>query len=216
MIIKEMSTELRPRERMIKESVCVLSDSELLAIVLNTGCKDENVIDMSSRLISTYGLEKLAGCSLKELQQIKGIGLAKACTIHSIFELNKRVKVRNCSKIIKSPKDVFDYASPLIGDKDKEHFMVILLDSKNKILKHEIVSVGILNSTIVHPREIFKTAIKESANAIILVHNHPSGDCTPSVEDEEVTQKLKEAGEVVDVKVLDHVIVGDGWESMLQ
>lgn len=209
MRIKDISLENRPRERMEKQGVSVLSDSELLAVILQKGTKEENVIDMSNRLISKYGVSKLSSCSLKELQEIKGIGKAKASQIIALFEFNKRHSFsKQNGKPIKSAKDVFNYCSPKLSNMDKECFMVLHLDSKNKIIKDEIISIGTLNSSIIHPREVFKSAIKESANSVILVHNHPSGDVEPSKEDKVVTDKLFSAGELLSIKVLDHVIIG--------
>ena len=201
---------------MQSQGATVLSDAELLAIILQQGTQEENVIDMSHRLIATYGLDKLSCCSLVELQKIKGIGPAKAMQIKAVFELNKRVKYQNNGKVIKTAKDVFNYCWPKMKDLDREQFRVLLLDSKNKVIKDEVVSVGTLNASIIHPREVFKTAIKESANAIILVHNHPSGDVMPSHEDKEITSKLIEGGETLNIKVMDHVIVGENeWRSCI-
>ena len=209
MRIKDISLENRPRERMEKQGVHVLSNSELLAVILQKGTKEENVIDMSNRLISKYGVNRLSSCSLKELQEIKGIGKAKASQIIALFEFNKRFNIsKNNGISIKSAKQVYDYISPKFVDADKEHFIILHLDSKNKIIKDEIVSIGTLNSSLIHPREIFKSAIKESANSVIVVHNHPSGDPEPSTEDKLVTKKLFDAGELLGIKVLDHVIVG--------
>ena len=215
MRIKDISLENRPRERLEKQGPSVLSDAELLAIILKTGNKDENVIDMSNRLISKYGVDKLSNCSLAELQEIKGIGNAKASQIIALFEFNKRHNIsKQNGKPIKTAKDVFDYCSPKLSGVDKEHFMILHLDTRNKIIKDEIVSVGTLNSSLIHPREVFKSAIKESANAIILVHNHPSGDAEPSEEDKKITDILFKAGELLSIKVLDHVIIGkDSWHS---
>ena len=215
MRIKDISLENRPRERLEKQGPSVLSDAELLAIILKTGNKDENVIDMSNRLISKYGVDKLSNCSLVELQEIKGIGNAKASQIIALFEFNKRHSLsKQNGKPIKTAKDVFEYCSPKLSGVDKEHFMILHLDTRNKIIKDEIVSVGTLNSSLIHPREVFKSAIKESANAIILVHNHPSGDAEPSEEDKKITDILFKAGELLSIKVLDHVIIGkDSWHS---
>jgi DNA repair protein RadC len=209
MRIKDFSSEQRPRERLCKLGASALSDAELLAILLKIGNKQENVIEMSQRLIAKYGLEKLAHCSLQELQQIKGIGEAKACEILAAFELSKRVNsFGNQKKYIKSAQEVFSYFNLRLKEAQQEEFHILLLDTKNGIIREEKVSLGLLNSSLVHPREVFKAAIKESANAIIIVHNHPSGDPTPSKEDLEVTQRLIDAGEVLGIKVLDHVIVG--------
>tara|TARA_Y100000034_G_scaffold136241_1_gene211741 strand:+ start:98 stop:760 length:663 start_codon:yes stop_codon:yes gene_type:complete len=215
MRIKDISKDNRPRERLQKNGVHVLSDAELLAVIFKTGNKQENAIVMSDRLITRYGIDKLNDLSLKELQEIRGIGPAKAMQIKALFEFNKR---HNLSKVmdlpIKTAKDVFLYASEKISDNKKEHFMILHLDSKNRVIKDEIISIGILNASIIHPREVFKSAIKESANSIILVHNHPSGDSEPSIEDKEITERLMEAGELLDIKVLDHVIIGkDNFHS---
>ena len=180
MRIKDISPENRPRERLQREGVHVLSDAEVLAVILQKGTKEENVIDMSNRLISKYGLDKLSDLSLTELQAIKGIGPAKAMQIQALFEVNKRHNLsKQNGEPIKSAKDVYKYCSPKLNGTDKEHFMILHLDTRNRVIKDEIVSVGTLNSSLIHPREVFKSAIKESANAVILVHNHPSGDPTP-------------------------------------
>ena len=210
MKIKDISKENRPRERLEKFGAPALSDAELLAIILQQGTMGENVIDMSNRLISKYGIGKLSDLSLKELQEIKGIGPAKATQIKALFEFNKRHNLaRKNGTPIKSAKDVFEYAVQRLPNSDKEQFMILHLDSKNRIIKDEIISIGTLNASIVHPREIFKSAIKESANAIILTHNHPSGDPTPSEEDEKITDIIFQTGEIVGINVLDHVIIGD-------
>ena len=209
MRIKDISKENRPRERLEKNGVHVLSDAELLAIIFKTGNKEENAIAMSDRLITKYGLGKLNELSLKELQEIKGIGPAKSMQIKALFEFNKRYSLaKRDGEPIKSARDVFEYASQRLITNQQEHFMILLLDSKNRIVKDEVISIGTLNASIIHPREVFKSAIRESANSIILVHNHPSGDSEPSVEDEQITKKLFEAGELLNIKILDHVIVG--------
>lgn len=209
MRIKDISLDNRPRERLEKQGPSSLSDAELLAVILKTGNKEENVIDMSNRLISKYGIDKLSSCSLKELQEIKGIGKAKASQILALFEFNKRHHLaKQNGRPIRSAKDVFEYASSKLNGLAQEYFMILHLDSKNRIIKNETVSIGTLNSSLIHPREVFKSAIKESANSIILVHNHPSGDPTPSEEDEQITERLFDAGELLNIKVLDHVIIG--------
>lgn len=204
MKISDIALDNRPRERFKLFGADNLSDAELLALILQKGSKGENVVDMSNRLLSSYS--DLSKLSIKELSSNKGIGDAKAMQIIALFEFSKRHSFSRVSRIIKSPKDVYEYAKRL-SELDKENFMVIMLDTKNNIIKDEVVSVGTLNSAIVHPREIFKSAIKESANSVILVHNHPSGDPSPSLEDLEITQRLFEVGELIGIKVLDHVIV---------
>ena len=217
MRIKDISVENRPRERLEKQGPSVLSDAELLAVILKTGNKDENVIDMSNRLISKYGVDKLSNCSLTELQEIKGIGNAKASQIIALFKFNKRHNIsKQNGKPIKTAKDVFEYCSPKLSNLDREQFIILHLDAKNRIIKDDVVSIGALTGKIAHPREVFKSAIKESAHSVILVHNHPSGDPTPSNEDLKMTERLFEAGEILGIKVLDHVIVGrHEWFSIV-
>ena len=213
MRIKDIISDNRPVERLEKQGPNVLSDAELLAIILKTGNKNENVIDMCNKLLSKFN--NISKCSLKELQQIKGIGRVKASQIIAIFELNKRFSgSRNDGKIIKSARDVFKYCYPKLKGLDKENFIVVYLDTKNRIIRDEGISIGTLNSSLIHPREVFKNAIKESANAIILVHNHPSGDVEPSEEDRTITKILFDTGELLSIKVLDHVIIGNNkWYS---
>ena len=216
MKIKEIAIEQRPRERLKVKGVDSLSDAELLAIILQNGRHGENVIDLSNRLISTFGIDKLNSLSLQELMKTKGIGLAKASKLIAAFELSKRVNSgRICEKVIKNPSDIAGYYMEKLKDLKKEYFIAVFLDSKNKVIKDEVISIGTLNSSLVHPREVFKEAIKNSANSIILVHNHPSGNVEPSDEDHRVNKVLVETGNLVGIKVLDHLIVGEGkWNSL--
>ncbi|MBU4245936.1 DNA repair protein RadC [archaeon] len=209
MRIADITLENRPRERLQKHGVSVLGDAELLAIILKTGTRGENVIDMSNRLISRYGVDKLSELSLPELQEIKGIGPAKAMTIKVLFELNKRhaLAKKKLTKIT-CAKDVYELMKEKLSDLKQEVFVVLYLDAKNHVLKEEIVTKGTLDASLIHPREVFRGAIKESAHAIIVVHNHPSGDPSPSEEDKRITEKLSEAGGLLDIKMLDHVVVG--------
>ena len=214
MKIKDIPKDGRPRERFLKHGPEALSDAELFAILLRTGTRGkrgevgENVIDMSNRLIVEYGLDKLLECSLKELQEIKGIGPSKAMQILTIAELQKRInQSKKPVKKITCAKDVFEYFHERLKDEKQEHFFVLMLDTKNNIIGEQLISKGILDASIIHPREVFKPAIKNSASKIILVHNHPSGDSQPSGEDLEITEKIVGAGKEIDIKVLDHVIV---------
>ena len=191
---------------MKKLGLSSLSDAEVLALILQKGTRSDNVIDMSNKLIAKYGLEKLSSLSLTELSAINGIGEAKATQVLAAFEISRRIPLFNGTKIT-CAKDVFEKYKYL-SDLKQEKFMVLILDTKNKIIREEVVSVGTLDSALIHPREIFKSAIKESANAIIVVHNHPSGDCSPSEEDIKITSKISAAGETLGIKMLDHVIVG--------
>ncbi|MDO8508942.1 MAG: DNA repair protein RadC [Nanoarchaeota archaeon] len=219
MKIKDIPENGRPRERFLKYGSETLSDAELLAIILRTGTPGENVVDMSNRLISEYKLDKLFECSLKELQKIKGIGPSKAMQILAMTELGKRynqLKQTNNKnrRKISCAKDVFDYFHERLKDKKEEHVFILMLDTKNNIIGEQLVSKGILDASLIHPREVFKPAIKNSASKIILVHNHPSGDPNPSQEDLEITKRLMKTGEELGIKVLDHVIIGeDKWWS---
>ena len=216
MKIKDMPDSSRPRERFLKVGPEGLSDAELFAILLRTGSKGENVVDMSNRLIREYGLDKLMECSLIELEKIKGIGKTKAMQILTIAELQKRInQSKTPVKKISCAKDVFDLMHEELKDKKEEHFYVLLLNNQNNVIKKELISKGILDSAILHPREVFRPAIKNSAARIILVHNHPSGNPEPSQEDLDITQRLISAGDELGIRVLDHVIVGKeqwwGW-----
>lgn len=215
MRIKDIPLENRPRERLARFGASVLSDAELLAVVLQKGTWRENVVDMSNRLLSKYCLSKLSELSLNELQEINGIGPAKAMQIKALFELSKRssLAVRS-GKPITCAKDVFEHCSPSVSGLDREQFIILHLDAKNIIIKDEIISIGTLTGTIVHPREVFKTAIKENTYSVVLVHNHPSGDPSPSEDDTKMTEKLLTSGEILGIKVLDHVIIGkEGYYS---
>ncbi len=210
MKIKDLPKQNRPRERFLKYGAETLSDAELFSIILRTGTLEENVIDMSNRLIKEYGLDKLFECSLKELQKIKGMGPGKAMQILAMAELRKRYsQSKNIIKKITCAKNVFDYFHERLKDKKEEHFYILMLNTQNYLIGEQLISKGILDSSIVHPREIFKPAIKNSASKIILVHNHPSGDPTPSQEDLEITRKLIKSGEELGIRVVDSIIIAE-------
>lgn len=210
MKIKDLPDSSKPRERFLKHGPEALSDAELFAIILRTGLVGENVMEMSNRLISKFGLVNLFDCSLKELQQIKGIGPNKAMQLLAMSELGKRYnQEKNLVKKITCAEDVFKLFHPLLRDKKQEHFYVLMLDTKNNIIGEPVfITRGILDASIVHSREIFRLAIKNLTSRIILVHNHPSGDPNPSQADLEITENLVIAGEELGIKVLDHVIIG--------
>ena len=214
MKIKDISLEQRPRERL--KAGNSLSDADLLALLLGSGVKGESAIDLGNRMLSENGVDKLNSLSLQELMKIKGIGLAKASRLIAAFELSKRVNSgKICEKVIKNPSDIASHYIEKLRDLKKEHFIAVFLDSKNKIIKDEVISIGTLNSSLVHPREVFKEAIKCSANSVILVHNHPSGSVEPSDEDYRVNKVLVETGNLVGIKVLDHLVVGKSEYSSL-
>ncbi len=205
----------RPRERFMLSGAAALSSAELLALILKTGTKGKNILEACQELMSRYGLERLADLSLGELQENEGIGPAKAMQIQAVFELQKRLHFkRNANKKVRAARDVFEYMNGRIPDETKEHLFLLHLNTKNQIVRHDLISVGTLNASLIHPREIYKSAIRESAHAIILVHNHPSGDVRPSNADKQVTAVLEEAGSILQIELLDHIITGkDAWFS---
>ena len=209
MKIRDLPDDSKPRERFLKYGPEAMSDAELFAIILRTGTKNENVLEVANKIIAEHRIDRLFDCSIKELRKIKGIGQIKAIELLTIAELAKRYNnFKREIKHIKSAKDVFDLFHERLKDEKQENFIVLMLNSKNYIIGEHLVSKGILDASIVHPREIFKPAIKNSCSKIILVHNHPSGDSKPSEEDEETTEKLIEAGALLGIKVLDHIIIG--------
>lgn len=215
MKITEMSAENRPRERLEKEGAGVLSTAELLAIILKSGTKKENVLEISHKLLSKYGLEKLSSCSLPELTQEYGIGKAKACQLVALFELYRRVHTPNGNKIpITKAKDIVQLYQAKLQSLQKEHFIAVYLDTKHHLICDQVISIGVLNASLVHPREVFHGAIKNLAHSLIVLHNHPSGDPSPSAEDREITKRLHKTGEVMGIHFIDHVIIGkNGWWS---
>ncbi|MBC7347551.1 MAG: DNA repair protein RadC [Clostridia bacterium] len=204
---------MRPRERLAAGGPEALSSAELLAIILRTGWREESALALAQRLLARpRGLRYLAEAGYAELAALKGMGPAKAAQVKAAVELGRRLAQAGqaARTVIRSPLDVAALFMEEMRYLDREHFRVLLLNTKNQVLAQEKVSVGSINSSIVHPREVFKRAIKESAAALILVHNHPSGDPAPSREDLEVTKRLMEAGKILGIAVLDHVIIGDG------
>ncbi|NMB41732.1 MAG: DNA repair protein RadC [Firmicutes bacterium] len=190
-----------------------LSNAELLAIIIRTGYREETALHLAERIISRAGgLRFLPDFTLEELQETKGIGLAKAVQIKAALELGRRMtsSLRPKGHSLSSPREVADFLMEEMRYYRKEYFKIVLLNTKNQVISVEDISVGSLNSTIVHPREIFNLPIRKSAASVILVHNHPSGDPSPSREDFEITERLVEAGKILGIAVLDHIIVGEG------
>ncbi|MGB9812541.1 MAG: RadC family protein [Thermovenabulum sp.] len=213
--IKDLPEEQRPRERMWALGAEALNDAELIALILGTGTKSESALLLAQRLLKgdggKSGLEYIYKASLEELANNRGIGSAKAVKIKAAVELGRRIASNFGKKniIITSPKDIDNLLREEMRLLEKEHFKVILLDTKNKVISIEDISIGTVDASIVHPREVFKPAIKRSSSSIILVHNHPSGDPYPSKEDLVLTKRLSEAGKLLGIYVLDHVIIGN-------
>ncbi len=214
-LIKDMPENMRPREKLLAQGEASLNEHELLAIILGQGTKDTSALELANQLLDTYkGLRHLQEASLEELVQAKGIGPAKAASIKAAVEIGRRIAVNVESRfIIKSPEDVRKYVTPVLlnemRDYDREHFLVLYLDRKGGVKAKEDVSIGGLHSSIVHPREVFKTAVKRSAASIILAHNHPSGDPSPSKEDIDITHRLIDAGRIMGIEIIDHVVIGE-------
>jgi DNA repair protein RadC len=215
MPIKNWPTQERPRERLCERGSEALSEAELLAILLATGSSRNGLsaLDCSRMLLQQHtNLRSLARASFAELCRTPGVGPAKASRLHAAFEIGRRVVCQNRSmgKAFQISQDVFEAYSLRLRDVKQEIFTVILLDSKNRYLREETVALGSLNQSIVHPREVFRPAIQGAAASLILVHNHPSGDPSPSEEDVRVTERLVEAGKLLGIRILDHIIVGEG------
>ena len=215
--IKQLPPELRPRERLLEAGPSALSDGELLGLLFGIGSREKTAVELAGEVISEAdGLHGLYDVSVHELTQINGIGEAKACKILAAVELGRRIgRVRNPGRpMISSPADVERLLRGRIANLDRENFVVVLLNTKNEVIETSTVSIGTLGASLVHPREVFKPAVRASAASVILAHNHPSGMVEPSREDREVTRRLGEAAGVLGIEVLDHVIVGDGYFSM--
>ncbi len=217
--IKDWPEDERPREKLLQRGGQALSDAELLALVLRTGDATSRMsaLDHARLLLDRFGsLQQLAAASVAELQTVKGIGPAKAAELQAVFEIARRFKekpLRPGSRY-SHPQEVYHHFRGRLADHRRECFIVLLLDSKNRLLREVQISEGSLTASIVHPREVFAAVVRESAAALLLVHNHPSGDPTPSREDREITIRLKEAGELMGVRVLDHIVIGaEGYVS---
>ncbi|MDF2000099.1 RadC family protein [Peribacillus frigoritolerans] len=212
MLIRDYPKEERPRERFLQDGPQSLSNLELLALLLRTGSREESVLQLSGRLINSFkGLRLLKEASVEELTVIKGIGEAKAIQILASVELGRRINNLNDQDryVIRSPEDGANYCMEEMRFLSQEHFVCLYLNTKNQVLQKTTVFIGSLNASIVHPREVFKEAFKRSAASIICLHNHPSGDPSPSREDIEVTKRLVECGKIIGIEVLDHIIIGE-------
>lgn len=219
--IKDIPSDDRPREKLTLRGPQSLTDAELIAILLRTGMKGRSVVIVAQDLIAKEGnLAKLASKSFADLKKNSGIGKDKAATLLAAFEISRRILSQDkwhSDKRITSPEDVANIFIPLFRDEVKERFVIVCLNSANKIIRHEIISIGNLNSSIVHPREIFKTALENNAASIILLHNHPSGNPEPSNEDIIITKKVVEAGKMMDIPVFDHIILaGNNYTSFVE
>lgn len=219
--IKDMQKCDRPRERLINQGVDVLSDEELIAILLKTGNKNNSAKELATILIKEVdGIKNLNSINYERLKKIKGIGQAKACNIIAGIELGKRInkEINNLSMVkLNSTKLVYQYYQPILGEKKQEYFYCVYLDNSKRIIKDKLLFIGTINYSVVHPREVFKEAYMLSASSIICVHNHPTGNVIPSKQDLEITRNLIQSGNLLGIKVIDHVIVGkNNYYSFLE
>lgn len=219
-MVRDLPKEVRPREKLLQYGASALSDIELLAILLRTGTTSKSVLHLAEDVLAQYkdkGLAAIMHISPQEIASIHGIGLAKAATVIAAVELGRRLSERAARTLekVEGPEDVARYVIPSLRFEQKEHFLAMFLDIRNRILTLSTISVGSLTSSIAHPREVFREAIRYSAASVILVHNHPSGDPAPSREDIQLTKQMMKAGEIMGIPVLDHVVVaGDNFVSL--
>ena len=206
--IKGLSKHEMPREKLIEKGVENLRDSELMAILLRTGVAGKNVMQVSREILKKFPTKNLLALDFENLSKIKGIGPGKACLLLAAFELTKRaLEVEdNNLPTINSAKDAVAQLQELRTAK-KEHFVVLYLNARNQLIHKETVSIGTLNASLIHPREVFKPAIDNLAASIIIAHNHPSGSAEPSEDDLEITKRLKDAGKILGIEIVDHVII---------
>jgi DNA repair protein RadC len=210
--VRNWPEDERPRERLITHGPSTLSEAQLLALIIRSGKAGRSAVDLGRELLERFGsLAGIEQAGIKEICEVEGIGPAKAAEIKAAIELGKRhQKPSLAGASFCSSQDVAAYYRPRMKDIKKEIFRCALLDTKNRIIREEVVSVGSLSASIVHPRDTFRAAVRESAAAVIFIHNHPSGDVKPSQEDILLTKRLVQAGDMIGIQVLDHIIIGDG------
>lgn len=216
--IKDLPADERPRERLVKYGAEALSNAELLAIILRVGTAEYSAIGLAEHLLGKFdGLKGVAAADIESLSQIKGLGTVKATQIQAMVELGKRLaaSVGHSRAVIRSPQDAADLLMPHLQGEPQEHFKCLLMNGKNEVLKTRTVTIGSLDASLITPRDLFREAISANCAGVIIAHNHPSGDPTPSQEDINVSKRLIQAGQVVGIEVLDHLIIGDGrWISL--
>jgi len=216
--VRDLPRQERPRERLQKFGAEALSAQELLALIIGRGIPKKSVMSIAQELVAKFGnVRAISLATIEELSQIRGIGLAKASQIKACFELGRREGLEPELKDfdVKDPEAVVKAVRSSIKDKAKEHFKLILLNPRNKIIGISTISMGTLNASLVHPREVFKDAITHSAASVVLAHNHPSGDPEPSEDDLKITKKLVDSGKILGIEVIDHIIIAkNGFKSL--
>ncbi|SHL43422.1 DNA replication and repair protein RadC [Shouchella rhizosphaerae] len=213
LLIRDVPQTERPRERFIREGAKALSNQEIVAILLRTGTKQSSALHVASTLLSQFPtLAMFSEAPLEEIQKVPGIGMAKAIELSAAIELGRRIQreTKLVRPVISSPEDAAELVSEDMRGLQQEHFVALYLNTKNHVIKQKTLFIGSLNASIVHPREVFKEALQSSSASVICLHNHPSGDPSPSPEDISVTKRLRQAGAILGIELLDHIIVGDG------
>ncbi len=206
--IRDLPEEKKPREKLRKYGPASLKNYELMAVILGKGTRREGILELSKRIMSQYGNQAvLSRGNVDILEKVLGLSPVQACQVVAAFELGKRMFGRTTEVFLRSPEEVFEYTKDMARLK-KEHLRGLYLDTRNKLIRDEIIAIGTLTASLAHPREIFHPAIESHAAAILLVHNHPSGDPLPSDDDIELTKQVHEASKIVEIDVLDHVIIG--------
>lgn len=206
MKLKELPSVDRPREKLIRYGPEKLANAELLALLLGHGTKGLNVVELAKKLLTNFHSGALADATVEQLTQTHGLGQAKAAQVVAMFELSRRLLKNKQAELIMTPEDAFEALAD-IRDNKKEHFVVFYLDARNQTINREVISVGTLTESLVHPREVFEPAIRNNAAQILVAHNHPSGNIDPSSEDLRVTTRLKEASVLLGIGLIDHIVV---------
>ena len=218
--LQDLPEEERPREKLLTRGVGSLSNGELLAILLHSGTREKSALDLANEILAHMKDFDIGTLLLNPnlLGEVKGVGPAKLATVMAAIEIGLRLAQKPSTDrvVIRTPAQAANYAMPILRYKSKEHFHIMLLDTKKQLIAFPLISVGTLNASIVHPREVFRTALEYAASTIILCHNHPSGDATPSEEDINITNRLIEAGRILSVEVIDHIIIGDNKYTSLK
>lgn len=207
--IRDLPEEEKPREKLRRHGPTALRNYELMAVVLGRGSRKEGILELSRRIISQYGNQALfSKGDVEKIEKVLGLSPVQACQLVASFELGKRLFGKQTEVFLRSPQEVFEYAKDLIRLK-KEYLRGLYVDTRNKLVRDEVIAIGTLNASLAHPREVFHPAIESHAAAIILVHNHPSGDPSPSKDDIELTKQIYKASKILDIEILDHVIIGN-------
>jgi DNA repair protein RadC len=207
--IRDLPEEEKPREKLRKYGPAALKNYELMAVILGRGTRKEGVLELSQRIMSQYGNQAIfSEGDVGKVEKVLGLSPVQSCQVVAAFELGRRLFGKQYEVFLRSPEEVFQYARDIARLK-KEHFRGLYLDTRNKLLKDEIISIGTLNTSLAYPRDVFSPALENHAAAVILIHNHPSGDPSPSKDDIELTKRIYQASKILEIDFLDHVIIGD-------